>query len=189
MIETSAALGACLLVLMVAVRAGMRFCRDAACPGISSRYCDREAQFVRAPATRPLEIFRCSGCRRAHWFERRPRGRLPIDPLHLRLTPPCLLRSLPAGAVAGWGLHPLEKRRLVTARGKRSFATHPYGGLLLKLPVLRVPAGVEARREAVLGFLEVRCSSSPSSRIPQGVGRCLFSCHPWLKAGSVGQSC
>src|SRR5215471_2959486 len=30
-------------------------------------------------------------------------------------SPPCLLRSLPAGAVAGWGLHPPEKRRLVTA--------------------------------------------------------------------------
>src|SRR5271156_5214175 len=30
-------------------------------------------------------------------------------------SPPCLLRSLPAGAVAGWGLHPLEKHRLVTA--------------------------------------------------------------------------
>src|SRR5262252_466217 len=30
-------------------------------------------------------------------------------------SPPCLLRSLPAGAIAGWGLHPLEKRRLVTA--------------------------------------------------------------------------
>src|SRR6266481_3476491 len=30
-------------------------------------------------------------------------------------SPPCLLRSLPAGAVAGRGLHPLEKRRLVTA--------------------------------------------------------------------------
>src|SRR6516225_4257677 len=30
-------------------------------------------------------------------------------------SPPCLLRSLPAGAVTGWGLHPLEKRRLVTA--------------------------------------------------------------------------
>src|SRR6202011_6005769 len=30
-------------------------------------------------------------------------------------SPPCLLRLLPAGAIAGWGLHPLEKRRLVTA--------------------------------------------------------------------------
>ena len=30
-------------------------------------------------------------------------------------SPPCLLRLLPAGAVAGWDLHPLEKRRLLTA--------------------------------------------------------------------------
>src|ERR1700687_4079155 len=30
-------------------------------------------------------------------------------------SPPCLLRLLPAGAVAGWALHPLEKRRLFTA--------------------------------------------------------------------------
>ena len=30
-------------------------------------------------------------------------------------SPPCLLRLLPAGAVAGRGLHPLETRRLVTA--------------------------------------------------------------------------
>jgi hypothetical protein len=30
-------------------------------------------------------------------------------------SPPCLLRLLPAGADAGRGLHPLEKRRLLTA--------------------------------------------------------------------------
>src|SRR5271166_2518961 len=30
-------------------------------------------------------------------------------------SPPCLPRLLPAGAVAGWALHPLEMRRLVTA--------------------------------------------------------------------------
>ena len=30
-------------------------------------------------------------------------------------SPPCLLRLLPAGAIAGWALHPLGKRRLVTA--------------------------------------------------------------------------
>ena len=30
-------------------------------------------------------------------------------------SPPCLPRLLPAGALAGRGLHPLEKRRLVTA--------------------------------------------------------------------------
>src|SRR4029077_15052415 len=34
-------------------------------------------------------------------------------------SPPCLPRLLPAGAVAGWGLHPLEKRRLVTAHVER----------------------------------------------------------------------
>ena len=33
----------------------------------------------------------------------------------IRLSDPCLPRLLPAGAVAGWALHPLEKRRLVTA--------------------------------------------------------------------------
>src|ERR1700675_2431792 len=30
-------------------------------------------------------------------------------------SPSCLPRLLPAGAFAGWALHPLEKRRLVTA--------------------------------------------------------------------------
>src|SRR5713101_338009 len=34
-------------------------------------------------------------------------------------SPPCLLRLLPAGAVAGWDLHPREKRRLVTAHTQR----------------------------------------------------------------------
>src|SRR4051812_23032507 len=38
-------------------------------------------------------------------------------------SPPCLLRSLPAGAVAGSGLHPLEKRRLVTAHAERGQST------------------------------------------------------------------
>src|SRR5438105_5027033 len=81
MIETSAALGACLLVLMVAVRAGMRICRMQPAQG-SVRGIVTERPSLLAPATRPLKIFRCSGCRRAHWFEGRPRGRLPIDPLH-----------------------------------------------------------------------------------------------------------
>jgi alkylation response protein AidB-like acyl-CoA dehydrogenase len=34
-------------------------------------------------------------------------------------SPPCLLRLLPAGAVAGRDLHPLEKRRLVTAHAEK----------------------------------------------------------------------
>ena len=40
-------------------------------------------------------------------------------------SPPCLLRWLPAGAVAGWGLHPLEKRRLVTAHAESCRCTVP----------------------------------------------------------------
>jgi len=77
-VETSAALGA-----MPPGAGGGCACRnailpDAACPEISSRSCDREAQLVR----RPLEVFRCSGCRRAHCLAARTRGRLSIDPLH-----------------------------------------------------------------------------------------------------------
>ena len=34
--------------------------------------------------------------------------------------PPCLLRSLPAGAFAGWGLHPLESAAFHGARRKRA---------------------------------------------------------------------
>jgi len=30
-------------------------------------------------------------------------------------SPPCQRRLLPAGTIVGWALHPLEKRRLVTA--------------------------------------------------------------------------
>src|SRR5712692_8546231 len=33
-------------------------------------------------------------------------------------SPPCLPRLLPAGAISGRGLHPLEKRRLFTAHDK-----------------------------------------------------------------------
>src|SRR5580765_7222197 len=38
-------------------------------------------------------------------------------------SPPCLLRSLPAGAVAGWGLHPLEKAP--PCHGARGFRSLP----------------------------------------------------------------
>ena len=44
-------------------------------------------------------------------------------------SPPCLLRLLPAGAVAGRGLHPLEMRRLVTAH----VASGPCRGLSLSV--------------------------------------------------------
>ena len=61
-------------------------------------------------------------------FSRLARRALALRPAHSRShlgdryprasdisSPPCLPRLLPAGAVAGWALHPLEKRRLVTA--------------------------------------------------------------------------
>src|SRR5208282_5995416 len=38
-------------------------------------------------------------------------------------SPPCLPRLLPAGAVAGWALHPLEMRRLVTAHAGSGHST------------------------------------------------------------------
>src|SRR5258707_1758053 len=62
-------------------------------------------------------------------FSRFARRSLALRPAHSRShqirdrypgasdisSPPCLPRLLPAGAIAGWALHPLEKRRLVTA--------------------------------------------------------------------------
>jgi Glycosyl transferase family 2 len=61
-------------------------------------------------------------------------------------SPPCLLRSLPAGAVAGWGLHPLEKRRLVTA--------HVEGGYSHQISA-RLPIGPV--REARSSDSNVKC--------------------------------
>src|SRR5438045_2143483 len=62
-------------------------------------------------------------------FSRFARRSLALRPAHSRShqirdcyprasdisSPPCLPRLLPVGAIAGWALHPLEKRRLVTA--------------------------------------------------------------------------
>src|SRR5712671_3873633 len=53
-------------------------------------------------------------------------------------SPPCLPRLLPAGAIAGRGLHPLEERRLVTAH----VASRPWLG--------RIRAG-RLRRNPPLG--------------------------------------
>ena len=59
--------------------------------------------------------------------------------------PPWLLRLLPAGAVAGWALHPLEKRRLSTAHTQdgprlinpfRPDRLRGYHGIVLPLGVL-----------------------------------------------------
>jgi hypothetical protein len=41
---------------------------------------------------------------------------------------PCLPRLLPAGAIAGWALHPLEQRRLITAQVKSRHSSRLIGG-------------------------------------------------------------
>src|SRR5262249_56004077 len=72
-------------------------------------------------------------------FSRIARRSLTLRPAHSRghqtrdrypkasdiSSPPCLLRLLPAGAVAGWALHPLEKRRLATAHVESAHPTTP----------------------------------------------------------------
>src|SRR5712672_1311501 len=69
-------------------------------------------------------------------FSRFARRSLALRPAHSRShqirdrypgasdisSPPCLPRLLPAGAIAGWALHPLEKRRLVTAHVESGLA-------------------------------------------------------------------
>src|SRR5205807_7766380 len=73
-------------------------------------------------------------------------------------SPPCLLRSLPAGAVAGWALHPLEKRRLVTAH---------------------VEEGCSGKRRLLAGGPAVRIPCPPR---PSQSHRCL----PWQQAQTPG---
>src|SRR5258708_34202243 len=56
-------------------------------------------------------------------------------------SPPCLLRSLPAGAFAGGGLHPLEKRRLGTAHvGSGRWAVPRPRALVFKSYAIREKA-------------------------------------------------
>ncbi len=55
-------------------------------------------------------------------------------------SPPCLLRLLPAGAVAGWDLHPQEKRRLVTAHTQFGHRTCD-GSLRCYFVIIRLGAG------------------------------------------------
>src|SRR5262249_26539535 len=65
---------------------------------------------------------------RGHQFRDRYPGASDIS------SPPCLPRLLPAGAVAGRGLHRLDKRRLVTAHvvSGRSPPTHQAYGVAPK---------------------------------------------------------
>src|SRR4029077_16836886 len=71
-------------------------------------------------------------------------------------SPPCLLRSLPAGAVAGWGLHPLEKRRLVTAHVET-------GPSPMRAPTAREGPNRPIRRNARTGTATPRRKASDRS--------------------------
>ena len=66
-------------------------------------------------------------------------------------SPPCLLRLLPTGAFAGRGLHPLEKRRLVTAHVERG----PFRGSRQALRCAPIVVDQLAKS------LNLRCQQSP----------------------------
>src|SRR6516164_3167672 len=68
---------------------------------------------------------------RGHQFRDRYPGASDIS------SPSCLPRLLPAGAVAGRGLHPLDKRRLVTAHVEGSFLHKTEIDASSSLPALR----------------------------------------------------
>src|SRR5215470_19616194 len=79
-------------------------------------------------------------------------------------SPPCLLRSLPAGAVAGWGLHPPEKRRLVTAHVERRHSHQ----ILLKLSDC---FGKVAPRCGILNFCTSRSTANGDAGHVASYGR------------------
>ena len=96
-------------------------------------------------------------------------------------SPPCLLRSLPAGAVAGWGLHPLEKRRLVTAhvdcgpsripqRTTRSPMAGSFGEIAIERPIT-TSFPMQGARATVLGAAsraqKRACHRGPRLRIAE----------------------
>jgi hypothetical protein len=66
----------------------------------------------------------------AHSLTLRPahsRGyRISSPPASDISSPPCLPRLLPAGALAGWALHPLEKRAALSRRTPEADFTRPW---------------------------------------------------------------
>src|SRR5215469_9404493 len=97
-------------------------------------------------------------------FSRIARRSLTLRPAHSRghqtrdrypkasdiSSPPGLLRLLPAGAVAGWALHPLEKRRLATAH---VVCGHSNGderdGKVAPTPTVRIATRVSTDRRSI----------------------------------------
>src|ERR1700675_2406501 len=74
-------------------------------------------------------------------------------------SPPCLPRLLPAGAVAGRGLHPLEKRRLVTAHAEAGLPHQPGE------PLAVVGDGRGHRLDGVLEVVQTGVDDGPAERL------------------------
>jgi hypothetical protein len=86
-------------------------------------------------------------------------------------SPPCLLRLLPAGAVAGWGLHPLESAAL----SRRTPTAAVCSGLQKRLSPL-VPAAAPSRNSA-----GARMAASRRSKLPRNAKK------PIQSGASVGR--
>src|SRR5580704_18904311 len=65
-------------------------------------------------------------------------------------SPPCLLRLLPAGAVAGWGLHPLESAALSRRTPEAAIRAHKTSAARVTMR----PFAVAAATRCGAGFLD-----------------------------------
>src|SRR6202023_751596 len=112
-------------------------------------------------------------------FSRHARRSLALRPAHSRghqfvtrypkasdiSSPPCLLRLLPAGAVAGWGLHPLESA--VFARRTPKPETNSPCADVMKASRARAPAAIMAEWIT----LDDGCHDSGNAVYRRGHGR------------------
>src|SRR5438128_5631066 len=74
-------------------------------------------------------------------------------------SPPCLPRLLPAGAIAGWALHPLEKRRLVTAHVESGHQMDPPVLPYLRLSTPCVSSSMRSPTTSAISCERWQCPS------------------------------
>src|SRR5712671_404854 len=140
-------------------------------------------------------------------FSRFARRSLALRPAHSRShqirdrypgasdisSPPCLPRLLPAGAIAGWALHPLEKRRLVTAHAVGGPSERETG--LTVAPRALKPRRAESGRGAQRLAAECAGRSArepPQPRPPRLTRGCACHFWPWRtgrRLGAVARGC
>src|SRR6516164_10813059 len=109
---------------------------------------------------------------RGHQFRDRYPGASDIS------SPSCLPRLLPAGAVAGRGLHPLDKRRLVTAHvgSCHSLSQHERRWCATPVACGRYSITVSASPSSVGGMVRLRSFavlrlSAKSKRVGRSTGK------------------